>query len=77
MSPTNQPAKAKPISTPVNRIAYGAFVLLSLYLFITGSYNDSLANLGIALIFDPSIKRCAGIIVRFGNGPGLLSTCCS
>ncbi len=32
---------------------YGAFVLLCLYFFLTGSYADAASNLGIALIFDP------------------------
>lgn len=32
---------------------YGAFVLLSLYFLLTGSYADAATNLGIALIFDP------------------------
>ncbi|GAB2543240.1 hypothetical protein GCM10027085_38170 [Spirosoma aerophilum] len=32
---------------------YGAFVLLSLYFALTGSYTDAASNMGIALIFDP------------------------
>lgn len=50
---TNQPANTKTRSIVINRVLYGAFVLLCLYYFLTGSYEDAAVNLGIGLIFDP------------------------
>lgn len=40
--------------TSINKILYAAFVLMSLYqLVIQKDPSDAMANLGIALIFDP------------------------
>lgn len=64
MRSTNQSASANPLSIKVNRILYGAFVLLSLYFSLTGSYEDAVVNLGIALIFDPFDQT-----VRWDNRP--------
>ncbi|SOD98449.1 hypothetical protein SAMN06269250_6090 [Spirosoma fluviale] len=43
---------------------YGGFVLLCLYFFLTGSYQDAAVNLGIGLIFDPFDQT-----VRWENRP--------
>jgi H+/Cl- antiporter ClcA len=41
-------------SLTINRFMYGAFVLLSAYfIFIQKDYGTGMANMGIALIFDP------------------------
>ncbi|QDK79506.1 hypothetical protein EXU85_13190 [Spirosoma sp. KCTC 42546] len=64
MRSTHQSASANPLSNKVNRILYGAFVLLSLYFGLTGSYEDSAVNLGIALIVDPFDQT-----VRWDNRP--------
>lgn len=61
---TNQSANAKTLSPTVNRVMYGAFVLMSFYFFLTGSYEDAAVNLGIALIFDPFDQT-----VRWDNRP--------
>ena len=39
--------------TPFNRMAYGLYVVLVIYLFIKGDYEWAFTNLGIALVFDP------------------------
>lgn len=36
-----------------NRLAYGLYLVLVVYLFIKGDYDWAVTNLGIALIFDP------------------------
>ncbi|QDK77578.1 hypothetical protein EXU85_02795 [Spirosoma sp. KCTC 42546] len=64
MQATNQSASAKPLSIRINRVLYGAFVLLSLYFFLNGSYQDAASNLGLALIFDPFNQ-----MVRWENRP--------
>ncbi|MGM9508994.1 hypothetical protein ACS5NO_14760 [Larkinella sp. GY13] len=64
MHATNQSVREKILSNRFNRILYGAFVLLSLYFFLTGSYGDAASNLGIALIFDPFDQT-----VRWDNRP--------
>ena len=53
MRSVNPPTQNNPRSIRINRAMYGAFVLLCLYFFLTGSFEDAVANLGIALIFDP------------------------
>lgn len=53
MPTANQSTSAKTLSPTINRVLYGSFVLLSLYFFLTKSYEDAVINLGIALIFDP------------------------
>lgn len=51
---TSEKTTPKDISTTVNRWAYAAFVLLSLYfLFVSKDLVSAASNLGIALIFDP------------------------
>lgn len=37
----------------INRSAYIIFLALVVYLFIKGDYDDAIANLGIAMVFDP------------------------
>ena len=37
----------------INRYAYIIFLALVVYLFIKGDYDDAIANLGIAMVFDP------------------------
>jgi hypothetical protein len=64
MAATNQSVGDKPASIKFNRILYGAFVMLSLYFLLTGSYGDAASNLGIALIFDPFDQT-----VRWDNRP--------
>jgi hypothetical protein len=44
---------AKDLSIGFNNIAYGAFVLLSLYFFLNKDLSSATINLGIALVFDP------------------------
>ncbi|AUD00387.1 hypothetical protein [Spirosoma pollinicola] len=53
MRSVNPSTQNNPRSIKINRAMYGAFVLLCLYFFLTGSYDDAAANLGVALIFDP------------------------
>ncbi|WP_080058387.1 hypothetical protein [Spirosoma aerolatum] len=62
MQANNQSTKS--LSVKVNRFMYGAFVLMSLYFYLTGSYQDAMSNLGIALIFDPFDQT-----VRWDNRP--------
>ncbi|QHW00401.1 hypothetical protein [Spirosoma endbachense] len=62
MQANNQSTKS--LSVKVNRMMYGSFVLMSLYLYLTGSYQDAMSNLGIALIFDPFDQA-----VRWDNRP--------
>jgi hypothetical protein len=51
---TSENTTPKDISTTVNRWAYAAFVLLSMYfLFISKDLVSAASNMGIALIFDP------------------------
>ena len=40
-----------------NRVMYGAFVLLSLFFLAKGDASAAMSNLGIALIFDPLIRK--------------------
>ncbi|MCD6660903.1 MAG: hypothetical protein LT105_12140 [Lentimicrobium sp.] len=37
----------------INRIAYAMFVVLAVYLWVTGDFSWAIANFGIALVFDP------------------------
>lgn len=51
---TSENTTPKHISTTVNRWAYAAFMLLSLYfLFVSKDLVSAASNMGIALIFDP------------------------
>lgn len=53
--------KAKELNPGFYRLAYGAFILLSLYfLFFNHDISMAVANFGIALVFDPfnqQVKR--------------------
>lgn len=40
-------------SNKINRLAYILYMVLVLFQFITGSYEWAVANMGIALVFDP------------------------
>ncbi len=40
-------------SNRINRVAYGLFLILVVYLLIVGDYEMAVTNLGIALVFDP------------------------
>jgi hypothetical protein len=46
--------KSKDVSEKFNRFAYTAFVILALYFLVfSKDISQALANLGIALVFDP------------------------
>jgi hypothetical protein len=48
-----------------NKMAYGAFVILALYyLIFNKSYTDFMAQLGIALVFDPFDQN-----IKWGDRP--------
>lgn len=48
------PPKGKYVSEKFNRILYTGFVMLAMYFLIfSGDVSQAMANLGIALIFDP------------------------
>ena len=40
-------------SASINRVAYVLYIVLVLFQLITGDYDWAVANMGIALIFDP------------------------
>ncbi|MGZ5220685.1 MAG: hypothetical protein ACXWC7_11415 [Chitinophagaceae bacterium] len=40
-------------SNKINRLAYMLYMLLVLFQLITGEYDWAVANMGIALVFDP------------------------
>lgn len=40
-------------SNRFNRIAYGLFIILAMYMLITGDLEMAVVNFGIALVFDP------------------------
>lgn len=46
-------AKQRFQSNRVNRLCYGLYLVLVAYLLVMGDYNWAVANLGIALVFDP------------------------
>lgn len=45
--------KPRDISPQFNRFAYGLAVLTGLYFMIFSNFNDGVAMLGLALVFDP------------------------
>jgi hypothetical protein len=45
--------KCRRQSTNINRAAYILYMVLVLFQLITGDYDWAVANMGIALIFDP------------------------
>jgi hypothetical protein len=48
------PPKGKDVTEKFNRILYTGFVILAMYFLIfSGDVSQAMANLGIALIFDP------------------------
>jgi hypothetical protein len=48
------PPKGKDVSEKFNKIGYVAFVLLAMYFLIfSRDISQAMANLGIALVFDP------------------------
>ncbi len=54
MISSKENSKPKEFSLIFNRIMYAAFVLLSLYFFVTKhDLGTAISNLGIALVFDP------------------------
>ncbi len=54
------PPKGKDVSEKFNRIGYVAFVILALYFLIfSREVSQAMANLGIALIFDPFNQKQA------------------
>lgn len=40
-------------SNRINRVGYGLFLVLVVYLLFKGDYEWAVTNLGIALVFDP------------------------
>jgi hypothetical protein len=40
-------------SNRINRLAYGLYLVLVVYLLIIGDYEWAVTNLGIAMVFDP------------------------
>lgn len=46
-------ADNKTQSAKINRIAYLLYMVLVVYLLFSGQYDWALANMGVALIFDP------------------------
>ena len=47
------PAENNGQSNGINRVAYILYLVLVLFQLITGDYDWAVANLGIALVFDP------------------------
>ena len=57
--------KPKAIPSPLNKLAYGAFTLLGIFLYIyNGSVSDGLMYMALALVFDPFDQS-----VRWNNRP--------
>lgn len=57
--------KAKNITPIFNRMAYGLFILLSIYFAVfSKNYPSAISNFGIALVFDPFDQT-----VRFPDRP--------
>jgi hypothetical protein len=51
-------SNGKELSPLINRILYGAFVLLGCYFLVfTDEFMSGVTNLGIALVFDPFDQR--------------------
>jgi hypothetical protein len=40
-----------------NRLLYGVFIALAVYFLVTHRIAEAMSNLGIAIIFDPLIKK--------------------
>jgi hypothetical protein len=45
--------QSKDYTSTFNKVFYALFVLLSCYFLVRGEFSEAMANLGIALVFDP------------------------
>jgi len=57
MTTINETARPKDRTVFFNRLLYGAFIALAVYFLVTYRIAEVMSNLGIAIIFDPLIKK--------------------